>query len=66
MNKTCRRWLAGAVLAVIVLAALAWTWYGVRQTADGRSRYEQINDEYSQVVDPADPSAGLVQTFAWE
>lgn len=66
MNKTCRRWLAGVVLAAIVLAALAWTWYGVRQTADGRSRYEQINDEYSRVVDPADPSAGLVQTFAWE
>ncbi len=63
MNKTYKRWLAGAALALAVLAALAWTWYGVRQNADGRSRYEQINDEYSQVVDPADPAAGLVQAF---
>ena len=66
MNKTYKRWLAGAALALIVLAALAWTWYGVRQDADGRSRYEQINDEYSRIVDPADPAAGLEQTFFWE
>ena len=66
MNNTCKRWLAGAALALAVLAALAWTWYGVRQSADGRSRYEQLNDDYSRVVDPADPAAGLWQPFSVE
>lgn len=66
MNNTCKRWLAGAALALAVLAALAWTWYGVRQSADGRSRYAQLNDDYSRVVDPADPAAGLWQPFSVE
>lgn len=54
---------AGLGVALACLLVLAWAWYGVCQSANGRSKYEQINDDYTQVVDPTDPRLGLEQAI---
>ena len=56
--------LAGlAALFLACLLAVGWGYTQVRAAADDRAEYRIVNDEYSQVLAPADPEAGLDQTL---
>lgn len=56
--------LAGlAALLLVCLLAVGWGYTQVRAAADDRAEYRIVNDEYSQVLAPADPEAGLDQTL---
>ena len=56
--------LAGlAALLLVCLLAVGWGYTQVRAAADDRAEYRIVNDEYSQVLAPADPTAGLDQTL---
>ena len=56
--------LAGlAALLLVCLLAVGWGYTQVRAAADDRAEYRIVNDEYSQVLAPADPAAGLDQTL---
>lgn len=58
-----KAWLGLAALALAVLLALGWGWLVTTRAADGRSRYEIINDEYTETLAPIDPAVGLEQTI---
>ena len=52
-----------AVLLLVCLLAVGWGYTQVRAAAADRAEYRIVNDEYSQVLAPADPAAGLDQTL---
>ena len=52
--------LAGlAALLLVCLLAVGWGYTQVRAAADDRAEYRIVNDEYSQVLAPADPEISL-------
>lgn len=58
-----RVWVQLAALALACLLALGWGWLVTTRAADGRDRYQIINDEYSVTLAPADPARGLEQAI---